>query len=146
MDSFKSSKLGSGNPGISAAWYSRCPSRAGDWFDLPLPLLLSSEMQRHDSEQVRSQHLTQHLDPNGKLFDDAMAKMAREQWHVSYISYYKDICHQPPVVMTEGQWETTTGCPLFTSEGEPLMFDDHHFTISGSLLFANAVRKLGQLP
>jgi SGNH domain (fused to AT3 domains) len=113
-------------------------------FDFPLPLLLSSEMQRHDSEGVRVENMTQHLIRRDELVDTVMSEKARDEWHIRYISYFKDLCKQP-VDVGKTPWEAN-GCPLFTSAGEPLLFDKHHLTLTGSLLFAGAMREQGQLP
>jgi hypothetical protein len=102
-------------------------------------------MQRHDSERVRLANLTQHLIRNDEQLDTRMSKKARDEWHVRYISYFKDLCREQVEIVAKTQWEAN-GCPLFTSAGEPLMFDSHHFTITGSMLFADAVREQGQLP
>jgi hypothetical protein len=58
-------------------------------FDFPLPLLLSSEMQRHDSEGVRVKNLTQHLIRSNEGVDTVMSEKARDEWRIRYISYFK---------------------------------------------------------
>ena len=114
-------------------------------FDMPLPTLLISEMGQKSSERVRNESLTRHLKLNESL-DRTMSEMARKDWHVRYISYYKDLCGAQTEMEAKSRWETTTGCPLFTDTGEPLVFDEHHLTLSASLLFAKIIREQGQLP
>jgi peptidoglycan/LPS O-acetylase OafA/YrhL len=113
-------------------------------FDFPLPLLLSAEMQRHDSVGVRAENMTEHLIRRDEHVDAVMSEKARDEWHIRYISYFKDLCKQEADI-GKTSWEAN-GCPLFTSTGEPLLFDNHHLTITGSLLFAGAMREQGQLP
>jgi peptidoglycan/LPS O-acetylase OafA/YrhL len=114
-------------------------------FNFPLPLLLAAEMQEKTSNHVRAENITRHMNVEAMQIDTKMSKMAKDQWHVQYISYFKDLCGQQIEDAAKAQWETTNGCPLFTDSGEPLIFDQHHFTLSGSLLFANTVRRLGQI-
>lgn len=110
-------------------------------FDFPLPLLLSSEMQRHDAEGVRVEDMTRHLIRSDEQVDTMMSEKARDEWHIRYISYFKDLCKQA-VDAGKTSWEAN-GCPLFTSTGEPLLFDKNHLTLTGSLLFAGAMREQG---
>ena len=115
-------------------------------FDQPVPILLTSEMRRHESAHVRSESLTSHLELSGRRLDNTMAHLAANTWKVTYVSYWKELCRDQIEDVAKSQIETSNGCPLITNSGDPLMFDTHHLTAGGSEQFATAVRRDGLLP
>jgi hypothetical protein len=61
-----------------------------------------------------------------------MKELARTRWHVSYISFFDNLC-QPD-------------CPVYATDLVPMLFDQDHMTSGGSILFARSIRARGELP
>jgi peptidoglycan/LPS O-acetylase OafA/YrhL len=114
-------------------------------FDQGLPHLLSAAMRRDGSPAAMSAQLGARLRPQSMDEDRRMEAMARETWHVDYVSYFEVLCRGKAQLPAGTEPETAQGCPLFAAPGEPLLFDTHHFTLAGSELFARAVRAQGLL-
>ncbi len=96
-------------------------------YSLGMPRLVAIAMRSGHLEEVE-QHRIVEVQRDDALF----AKLARERWHVPYISEYEDLC--------------TPECPLYAAPGVPLMFDTHHLTVEGATLFARTMIAKGQLP
>ena len=96
-------------------------------YDEPFPRLLATSLRDHRPDLVAA-----HLTTGPREFDAKLAAMARDQWHVPYISYYDNLC--------------TPGCPSYAAPDVPLLFDEHHLTAEGSILFVKTVRDRNQLP
>jgi hypothetical protein len=110
-------------------------------FDQDVPQVLASEIQRRVPPSLRAQETSQHLVKGPRMLDATMAQMARDRWHVRYISYSQELCGR-----SHTGWETAEGCPLILNTGEPLILDTHHFTLSGSTFFATRLREDRLLP
>jgi peptidoglycan/LPS O-acetylase OafA/YrhL len=78
--------------------------------------------------------------------DRTMAKLARDQWKVPYISVYDDLCRSQAEIVAKAQPEMAGGCPVFGVQGAPLLVDSNHFSEEGSILLAQTIRSKGQLP
>jgi peptidoglycan/LPS O-acetylase OafA/YrhL len=111
-------------------------------FDTPLPPLIATEMQRHQSPATGGRRISAHQIPEFKAVDGQMAELARDRWRVRYISIFKELCQR----QAEQTWQTPDGCPLLLPGGEPLLMDHIHLTPSGSELFGRRVRADGLLP
>jgi peptidoglycan/LPS O-acetylase OafA/YrhL len=96
-------------------------------YDEPFPRVLATSLRDHRPDLVAS-----HKTAGPRELDAKLAAMARDQWHVPYISYYDNLC--------------TPGCPSYAAPGVPLLFDEHHLTAAGSILFVETVRDRNQLP
>lgn len=107
-----------------------------------LPFLLSNEMLRGRSPAVGGEEISQRRIPGDIPLDSQMEKLARDRWKVRYISHVNELCGR----QIKAAWQTTDSCPLLLPGGEPLIFDSHHLTRSGSELFAKQVRADGLLP
>jgi peptidoglycan/LPS O-acetylase OafA/YrhL len=95
-------------------------------YELPLPRMLAVAMRDGNLQKI-----DQHRISFPQQLDTTMASEARVIWHVPYISIYKDLCN--------------TECPYFAAPGVPLVFDNHHFTVDGSVLLAKAIQSNNQL-
>jgi peptidoglycan/LPS O-acetylase OafA/YrhL len=102
-------------------------------FDLPLPHLLITSIQVRDPGLV-----TRHAVREEAILDRQMASLARDEWRVQYISFFENMCHSLP--------QTDETCVVYAAPGVPLFFDEHHFTDSGSKLFAETMKTHGELP
>jgi peptidoglycan/LPS O-acetylase OafA/YrhL len=58
--------------------------------------------------------------------DHDLAELARNEWHVPYVSFFESFCHPD--------------CPVYAAPRVPMTFDRQHFTLEGSALYATAVR------
>jgi hypothetical protein len=74
--------------------------------------------------------------------DKTMQRLAREQWHVPYVSMYEDLCN-PQV--TAGV-ASAAGCPVYGAPGTALLWDTDHFGPAGATLLAKQIRDRDQLP
>ncbi len=106
-------------------------------FDAPLVRLMELSEREHDPALPG-----RHRDPDAKLLDDRMRSLARDQWHVPYISLFDDLC-QPQVVHGS---PNALGCPLYAAPGIPLLYDTDHLSPAGALLFAHIIDQRHQLP
>jgi hypothetical protein len=91
-------------------------------YDQPFPRVLAEALRAHRLDRIPG-----HLTADPRLLDAQLAILARDRWHVPYISYFATLC--------------TPDCPNFAGPGVPLLFDEHHLTAAGSALFAEAVRR-----
>jgi peptidoglycan/LPS O-acetylase OafA/YrhL len=113
--------------------------------DLSMPLLIAAAEMRNASPASVEANVASHFFPQRRQLEAEMKQMARDRWHVQYISYFDDLC------TTQSDLEATPlermpgGCPLRTAAGEPLLFDDHHLSLSASTLLARTVRARGEL-
>jgi peptidoglycan/LPS O-acetylase OafA/YrhL len=73
-----------------------------------------------------------HQTDEPRRLDLRMAALAKDVWHVPYISFYDDVCKPQ--------------CPIYAAPATPLMFDEGHMTAAGSILFAQAISANHQLP
>ncbi len=114
-------------------------------FDQSLPHLLSTAMRRGRPAAETSAELGARLLLASLDDDPWLSWMARERWHVDYISYFAVLCRGGLRLPEGTPAETAQGCPLYAGPGEPLLFDTHHFTLAGSALFARTARERGLL-
>jgi hypothetical protein len=105
-------------------------------FDASLTRLLNLSRRQNDP-RLPSRHTR---DGMGTL-DERMKVLARDQWKVPYISMYDDLCN--PAVADA---VNVSGCPVYALPGVSMLGDTDHYTAAGSVVFATAVRKRGQLP
>jgi peptidoglycan/LPS O-acetylase OafA/YrhL len=96
-------------------------------YDEMFPRVLAAALRDHKPEEIAA-----HMSEGPRALDAKMARLARDQWHVPYISYFDDLC--------------APRCPAYGAPGVPLLFDEHHFTAAGSELFVELMRKNAQLP
>lgn len=96
-------------------------------YDAMFPRVLATSLRDHRPEEVAA-----HLTAEPRVLDARLAALARDQWHVPYISYYDNLC--------------TPDCPSYGAPGVPLLFDEHHLTAEGSSLFVKTLRERNQLP
>jgi peptidoglycan/LPS O-acetylase OafA/YrhL len=97
-------------------------------YDQPLPRLLGI------LENQGSGNANSFADPHSSQLDAQMSTLAREQWHVQYISFFENLC------------PTEQGCPPYATPGVPMLLDSNHLTSAGSILFAQSMRNQHQLP
>ena len=97
-----------------------------EW-DQPEPRLLGIALRDRTPESV-----AKHLFAWPSELDNNLRVLARDKWHVHYISYFENLC--------------TPSCVEYAAPGVPLVFDGHHMTAEGSVLFARNVRTRGGLP
>jgi peptidoglycan/LPS O-acetylase OafA/YrhL len=95
-------------------------------YDEPFPRLLATSLRDGRPELMAS-----HLTDAPRTLDGKLAALARDSWHVPYLSYFENLC--------------TPQCPGYGPAGVPLLFDEHHLTADGSTLFARTLRDRGQL-
>ena len=91
----------------------------------PFPRVLATSLRDHRPGQIGIL-VGAHLDPVPRALDARLATLAHDRWHVPYISYYATLC--------------TPNCPAYAAPGVPLLFDEHHFTADGSILFAQRLK------
>ena len=97
-------------------------------YDEPLPRVLAMA-----ARKGRPAEIEEHRGKVEQAFDGEMAALARDKWHVPYISIYADLCGGG-------------ACPLYGAPGVPLEFDTDHLTAAGSELLARAIRERHQVP
>lgn len=98
-------------------------------YDGPLPRLLAYSIAWNEPS-LASQHLVAGL---GTL-DAKMQSMAKNVWHVDYISLYREVCG-------------AEGCAEYADAAHeiPLMGDTNHFTPSGASFVAQRLVEQGEL-
>ena len=99
-------------------------------YDAPLPQLLAYSIARGNS-RLASQHLVPEVD----FLDEQMARLARDVWHVPYVSLYRATCNG-------------SGCTEFADESHqvPLMWDGEHLNRFGAALVVKRLKSQGELP
>ena len=95
-------------------------------YDTPLPRMLAIAIRDGRTVDPR-----RHLIAELIQLDKTMASLARDRWHVPYISIYKDLC--------------AAECPMFAEPDVPLLLDASHFTTPGATLLARAMKEKGEL-
>jgi peptidoglycan/LPS O-acetylase OafA/YrhL len=113
--------------------------------DLPMPLLIAAAETRNASSASVEANVASHFFPYRRVLDAETKQMAHDRWHVPYISFYDDLCTTQSDLGGPTLERMPGGCPLKTAAGEPLLFDDHHFSLSASKLLAQMVRARGEL-
>jgi peptidoglycan/LPS O-acetylase OafA/YrhL len=88
-----------------------------------LPRLLATSIQNGDPGYAQRQFLHATL-----AIDATMSRMARETWHVSYISLLDVLCPGGP-------------CVEYAASGVPLQFDMAHLTLQGSDFVGRELRR-----
>jgi len=106
-------------------------------YDQPLVRLIELSEREHDAALPG-----RHSVAEAKQLDEQMRALAREQWHVPYVSMYDDLCR--PALVQGGL--NADGCPVFAAPGVALLWDTDHLSPTGSLYFARVVRADGQVP
>lgn len=98
-------------------------------YDAPLPRLEAYSLAWRRPGLAR-RHMTQGTEE----LDSLLESMAKNTWHVPYVSLYRAICNG-------------SGCAEFADEGNriPLMFDTNHLSPSGSLMVVGRLRERGEL-
>ena len=94
---------------------------------MPEPRLVGLAMRAGNLAEVE-----QYRSAQPRAIDRSMARLAREQWHVQYISMFDDLC--------------IPQCPVFAAPNVPLLIDRDHLTVEGSVMLAKAIRARHQLP
>jgi hypothetical protein len=90
--------------------------------------------------------LNRHRMKDNTQLDEEMAKLARTQWKVEYVSFQKNLCG-PQASRAIHAWpEDVSDCTVYGAVGVPMQFDNHHLTVQGSELFARSMRERGQMP
>jgi peptidoglycan/LPS O-acetylase OafA/YrhL len=110
-------------------------------YDVPLPTLLIWSVREHHPNLISSHVLTEH-----QVFDRELATFARTEWNIRYISSFEDLCAVPAQAGIADVTERSEICPTVISPGNPLLFDTNHFSVPGSVRFAQAMREEKQLP
>jgi peptidoglycan/LPS O-acetylase OafA/YrhL len=111
-------------------------------YDTAVPRLLALAMRTRDPSAI----LRAHRYPVSVELDRRMAKLAREQWKVGYISAFDDLCNSQVEMVAKSQLQSGDGCPVLAAPGVPLEFDFHHLTVPGSILYAQNIKVRHQLP
>jgi peptidoglycan/LPS O-acetylase OafA/YrhL len=106
-------------------------------FDAPLVRLIELAHREHDPHL-----LARHRVQAPEQMDRRMQTLARDQWHVPYISMYEDLCNRQSL----GTAEDASGCPVYGAPSVPLLWDTDHLSPTGGTLFARTVRARNQLP
>jgi peptidoglycan/LPS O-acetylase OafA/YrhL len=101
-------------------------------FNTPLPFLVAKDISLDPDALTRK--LTPLMTSAQADLDRTLKDLAQNRWHIRYISYFSDVC------------EPRGGCPVLATPDIPMYFDQSHFTIPGSVLFAQAIRDRHQLP
>jgi peptidoglycan/LPS O-acetylase OafA/YrhL len=96
-------------------------------FDTSPPRLIAFALRDGTIDQVPTHEM-----PFPRVLDARMATLARDVWHVPYISIYDDLCKP--------------ACPLFADDHIPILGDGNHLSPSGSYQLAQAIRAANQLP
>ena len=96
-------------------------------YDAPLPRLLAVGIEM-GKESLAANHRLRTYD----VLDKNMDRLARDEWHVSYISYMSLLCSKG-------------NCLEYAEPDVPLQTDGEHLSDSGSLVFAGRLRKSGIL-
>jgi hypothetical protein len=96
-------------------------------YDASLPRLLALAIS-HEDPLLPKRHLQKFVEP----LDRQMALLARDTWHVPYISIYDLLC-------------SNGACTEYAAQGVPLLSDYGHLTKAGSVLAARRIDALGVL-
>ncbi len=96
-------------------------------YDAPLPRLLAVGIEI-GKEGLAAGHRLRTYDD----LDETMARLARGEWHVTYISYVSLLCSKG-------------NCLEYAGPNIPLQTDGEHLSDAGSLVFANRLQKSGIL-
>ena len=107
-------------------------------YRFPLPELLLRSLRTGGVEDLDGQ-----TNPENRSLDKVLRTLTRDSWNVPYISIYDEICGADATALPGPKEE---GCPVFAAPGVPLLFDSHHLTPMGAMLYADAMRKHGRLP
>jgi peptidoglycan/LPS O-acetylase OafA/YrhL len=91
-------------------------------YDQPFPRVLAAALRAHRLDRVPG-----HLTAPPRTLDAQLAILSRERWHVHYISYFSTMCRPD--------------CPNFAGPDVPVLFDEHHLTAAGSILFAGILQR-----
>ena len=97
-------------------------------YDAPLPRLLAMSMRENDSQLAHRHRVT-----SFSALDVQMAGLARDDWHVPYVSLINLLC-------------PGDSCLQYAAPGVPLLSDYGHLTEAGSVLVAKKLRTDGRLP
>ncbi len=99
-------------------------------YDAPLPRLLAYGIMRHDPGLAG-----RHRVPATVALDDRLAGLARDRWHVPYISLVRMFCSE-------------RGCQTYANaqRGIPLLVDGDHFSNEGSILAGERIADADLLP
>jgi peptidoglycan/LPS O-acetylase OafA/YrhL len=109
-------------------------------FNVPLPRLLALALRDNTSTRVEA-----HRSLEPFLADVKLAVLARQVWHIDYISAYEDLCTWSAQTSVKQKGDLPV-CPVFAAPGVPILFDADHMTPEGSALYARAIRQHHQLP
>jgi peptidoglycan/LPS O-acetylase OafA/YrhL len=93
-------------------------------YDSSLPRLLALSITQNDA-LLPHRHLEKYL----KALDGEMASLAREEWHVPYISLLDILC-------------AGDSCTEYAAPGVPLQYDAAHLTRAGSTLTAQRIAEM----
>jgi hypothetical protein len=105
-------------------------------YHIEVPRLLAAAITRDDPAMAQ-----RNATPEPAALDRVM-KAEVESWGVRYISYYDDMCADS----SDDAQTRASSCPVYASPGVPMLFDEHHLTVAGSVLFAEEMKRRGQLP
>jgi hypothetical protein len=105
-------------------------------YDLALPRIIATAYRDRNMGEV-AQH--QSLEP--EKLDGQLARIARDEWKVRYISIYEDLC--TPASLNKA---SDLQCPIYAETDVPLLFDTNHLTPAGSIEYAKAMESKGQMP
>jgi hypothetical protein len=94
-------------------------------YDAPLPRLLAMAIRQHDPGAA-DRHRVRAMSE----FDATMARMAKGEWDVPYVSMINLLCENDQ-------------CVEYTAPGVPLLSDYGHLTKEGSVLVAKRLRERG---
>jgi peptidoglycan/LPS O-acetylase OafA/YrhL len=97
-------------------------------YDASLPRLLAMSINEHDPS-LPGRHLENFVKP----LDFQMEELARNKWHVPYVSMRELFC-------------SGDSCTQYATHGVPLLSDYGHLTKAGSILAAQRITSLGILP
>jgi peptidoglycan/LPS O-acetylase OafA/YrhL len=97
-------------------------------YNASLPRLLANAMIRGNQGLPR-----EHLVVEQEKVDSEMGRLARDEWHVHYISLFHIFCAGGP-------------CQTYASPLVPMQFDPAHLTRDGSISVARGLRDRGELP
>jgi hypothetical protein len=107
-------------------------------YNVALPRLLFESIRDNNPEIIQ-----RHWVSGNRDLDQQMAVLARDHWKTGFISEFEDLCTSPSKQDPEA--ESIQGCPLYAAPGVPLIFDKFHLTMTGSILYAESIRKHHQL-
>ena len=88
-------------------------------YDMDLPRLLAKSITNGKNDYAR-----RHLVPQERSLDEKMRRLAKETWHVPYVSPLEILC-------------TDSACDEYAFRDVPMQFDTSHFTLQGSEYLGN---------